>query len=97
MNLGLAILWLLAGVGVMAYEAAVGPLRLRLFGTVSAGWFCLVLSAYNFVRWYARRSARADEQAERLVEAARSRRRADRPRDDPDPTFDFTDRPPSNP
>jgi hypothetical protein len=93
MNLVLALLWLIGGVGVMAYEAFIGPLPLRLLGRISVAWFCYVLAAYNFVRWYSQRMARADEQAERLVEAARARQRADRPRPEPDPNFDFTDRP----
>lgn len=89
MNFVLAVLWLLVGVGVMAYENIFGPLRLRLFGVVSAAWFCYVLAAYNWVRWYSQRLARADEQANRMVEAARARQRAERPRPEPDPTFDF--------
>jgi hypothetical protein len=91
MNLILGILWLAGGVGVLLYESFVEPLPFRLLGTVSIGWFMLVLSAWNFVRLYMIAMASADRQTQRLVDEARSRqRRRERVEREPDPTFDFS-------
>jgi hypothetical protein len=98
MNLVLGLLWLAGAVALFGYEAATGDKRFRIpmLGDISAGWVSLLLAGYNFVRWYSSRMSRADQEAMRIVHEARLRqaRTRDRP-SEPDPTFDFTSKPPS--
>ncbi len=97
MNLVLGILWLLGALFLFGYEAATG-IRLwhvEILNNVSGAWALLVLAAWNFVRWYSIRMSRKDAEANRMVYEARMRqeRRAEQRPAEPDPTFDFTDRP----
>jgi hypothetical protein len=97
MNLVLGILWLAGGIGVLLYESFVAPLPVRLLGTVSIGWFMLVLSAWNFGRLYMIAMTSADRESQRLVDDARARqRRRERGERELDPNFDFTS-PPNDP
>jgi hypothetical protein len=98
MNLILAILWLLGGIAVLAYEHFTGDVRWRIRGTdLSIGWLLLVLAGYNLARWWSLRSYRVEQQARALQRAqAKFLRAAPRERRDepPDPNFNFTDEPP---
>lgn len=91
----LAFLWLATGVGILGYEYVNGPSGFRILGLgISTGWFFLVMSAWNFVRWYSTSAGREEREAMRVALEARQRegRRRERP-SEPDPTFDFTDKP----
>ena len=97
LNLILAVGWLLGGLGLLIYETLYGPLRLRLFGQVSIGWLMLVLSAWNWVRFYMSRVLDAEQESARRVQEAEERRKR-RERDERQesrpleyhPEFDFT-------
>jgi hypothetical protein len=94
-NLILALVWLVGGLGVLIYEAIYGPLRLRLLGVVSIGWVMLLLSAWNGVRLYLARWSDSEREANLRVEQARERQRRERRRNEPpNPDFDFTNSPP---
>jgi hypothetical protein len=99
MNLIMAVVWAAVGVGMLAYEYHTGTRPLTLFGTnISAAWLALLAAAYNFVRWWAARNARAQKlellrMQQQLEEMRARRRREEQPPREPDPTFDFTDRP----
>jgi hypothetical protein len=99
MNLFMALLFAWIGVGLLAYEWHTGTRPLTLLGTdISAAWLALLVSAYNFVRWWAARNARAQKlellrMQQQLEELRARRRREEQPPREPDPTFDFTDRP----
>jgi hypothetical protein len=101
MNLLLAILWLLGGIVLVAYEQFTGDTRFHIRGTsVSVSWLCLVLGAYNLVRWWSARAYRAERRALQ-IEEARHRAAHFRPREgpppQPDPNFDFTTKPEPRP
>jgi hypothetical protein len=97
MNLILGILWLGIAIAIFAHDYSTGEVRWRIVGlNISLGWVVLLLAAYNFVRWYGQRAMREDQEAIRLAHEARHRhvpRREREPRE-PDPTFDFGDKPP---
>ncbi len=98
LNLILTVVWLVVGVGILAWQAATGTQAMMIpFGGVSfsGGWVALVLALYNLARWYSRRSYRAAQrQAAEEAEARRRERRAEAPHE-PNPNLDFSDRPPS--
>jgi hypothetical protein len=101
MNLFLAILWLLGGIVLIAYEQFTGDTRFQIRGTnISAAWLFVVLAAYNLVRWWSARSYQAERRAMQ-IEEARLRASHLRPREgpppEPDPNFDFTSKPPPRP
>jgi hypothetical protein len=91
----LAVFWLLTGVLLLAWDwwyPGLSPYRLP--GTeLSLGWLALLLSLYNIVRFWARRSA-----ARQGVPMRRWReRRGQVSRSSPvesDPNFNFTEIPP---
>jgi hypothetical protein len=99
LSLYLGLFWLFAGTAMLAHDWATGGKQFRILGTdLSLGWICLVLAAYNLVRWYYVRSSRrdlgsAEDEFERRREALRRRRQPA----EPDRTFDFSDRPPEPP
>jgi hypothetical protein len=102
MNLVLGILWLSGAVFLFGYEAAFGKRlwSIRGFNDVSGAWILLLLAAWNFVRWFSTRMSRADREAMRIANEARARHSQSRqpePLTEPDPTFDFSDKPPSAP
>jgi hypothetical protein len=103
MNLFLAIVWLVLGLGVLAWQLITGDQSwgLRLGDTrISAAWLPMLLALYNLARWWGIRSARANEQYLRTLEASRphhARHHAHRePPGPPDPNFDFTNDPPQD-
>src|SRR5688500_11378328 len=95
LNLILGLLWLGAGLGVLITETVTGKpvFSFRFFG-MSPGWIFLVLAGWNFVRFYSSRAWRAEQEALRIAHEARMRqvRHRERPAE-PDPTFDFSDKP----
>jgi hypothetical protein len=95
MTLVLGIFWLLGAVGLFAYEYFTGDHRFRFrMLNISNGWLMLVLAAFNFARYYSARAGAADREAMRIVHEARVRRARTHERPtEPDPTFDFTDKP----
>src|SRR5438128_1563391 len=102
MNLFLALLWLLGGVVLFAYEWFTGDHRFRLRGfDVSWAWLFLALFLYNMVRWWSSRSQQAGQRALQLAQAKRQReqilRERREPVGEPDPAFNFTDQPPPPP
>src|SRR5438552_1583994 len=85
----LAIAWLVVGVGFILYDIFVGEAA-----WTRAGWVMLLLSAYNFMRWWSRRQNRANHDAEYRAYLERRRYRGAIPpvrREPPDPNFDFSD------
>jgi hypothetical protein len=96
LNLFLAAFWVCCGVGLLAYDAVTGQVRLPmpLLGGISVAWLCLVLAGYNALRWYAgrRRSAPPVDP----VNPLRTHRRAD-PEPEAGSAFTFEDRPPQPP
>ncbi len=101
MHFFLFLFWLLLGVGVLAWHARTGDLRGRLplrDYPISYGWFMLMLSFYNLVRWYRDRRwsirRRERQEQERIAEAARRLSRRPEAKEPPNPDFNFTDQPP---
>jgi len=100
-NLIAAILWFVAGVVLMTFQARYPDNRwftinLGEYG-LSSGWLALLLAMYNVARWY---STRAAAQQRRLEAAARPVHRPEErvppAGQAPDPNFDFS-RPPPGP
>ncbi len=97
MHLILGILWLTAGLVLIGWEWYTGSTRLLIRGTeISASWMLPLLAIYNFVRWYSARAYRTSQRELFNERAARLRevRYRDRP-EQPDPNFDFTNKPPA--
>jgi hypothetical protein len=95
LNLVLALLWLLLGVGLLVtYHNTEGEQsRTYVLGLV----FSFVMTAWNLLRWYMIRRAYQQRRAALLETDALARRdRVQRtePLREPDPTFDFTSDPP---
>ncbi len=101
MNFFLALLWLIAAIVLLAYEHYLGDTRFRFrMGNISfsAAWLMLLLTLYNFARWWSDRSYRAERRAERVRrENLEWRSRFPEPAGPPDPNFNFTDGPPPAP
>lgn len=97
MNLIFGILWLSLAVGLFGYEFTSGSKPYTVLNSnLSAGWLFLLLAGWNFVRWY---SARARTQEQVLWRDQQARFRQGRTRErpsEPDPTFDFSPKPPSS-
>ena len=92
-NLIAAILWLGCAVGLFAYEYVTGEVRYKIRGLdISIGWLLLVLSFYNVARWYGRWS-RVEDKSKQYLRESRVRQSHRREPTEPDPTFDFTERP----
>jgi hypothetical protein len=103
MNLIFGILWLVAGVAILAWQYVTNtPLLYINFGfPFSSGWLALMLGAYNLVRWYSIRSYRrqrqeAEELWQRRQREHREAERAER-NEVPNPEFDFSNRSPPPP
>jgi hypothetical protein len=97
-NLVMGLFWLVLGVGLIVAQWFRPDLKwLRLLGTdLSIGWAAIVLCVYNFVRWWSVRSyttnrRRIDDAYERRRQTAERRGRTEK--QEPDPTFDFSDPP----
>ena len=95
-NLFMAMFWLTVAVGAFVLSwAEPGLPILSLAGSgLNVGWLALAFCAYNLVRWL---STRAAVQRERLEErpACPPRRRRTGEDAEPNPDFDFSDRPPA--
>lgn len=87
------LIWLTGALALFAYEFATGETRFTIRGlNVSAGWLLVLLSAWNFVRWYSTRAHRAEQETLRRVHEARLRQARQRERPtEPNPDFDFRD------
>jgi hypothetical protein len=91
----LAIFWLVVGVVWILYDYSSGgngAFSIPGLGW-SAGWVCVLLAVYNFMRWWSRRvSSRTDAQ----YRTRRDYLRNPPPvrREPPDPNFNFTDEEP---
>ena len=101
MHLILAMVWLVVGVVWIAYDTYVGDSAWAIRGLGwSPGWLMLLLSAYNFLRWWSRRQNRKirdDEYQARLQRRQYLRHPPPVRREPPDPNFNFTDEPPQEP
>lgn len=95
LNLGLAILWVVLGGGILAVDFIRGEtsVPVYLLGNISIGWPCLVLATYNLARWLAGRGTNTTPRGP--VNPLRVPRREGET--EPDPAFDFSDRPPQPP
>jgi hypothetical protein len=97
MNLLLALVWLLGGIVLLAYQYFTGDKVLYIRGTnLSVGWLLLALALYNLLRWWQVRSYQMQRREEMLFETQRRLRTMPPPRE-PDPNFNFTDEPPPGP
>lgn len=88
-KLFLTLLWLVPGLALLIHDLATGPpVAVPIGGwQLPLAWICLVLAAFNFVRWWAAR-ARIN-----LSPRLSDRRRRRDSAGEPDPAFRF-DKPP---
>jgi len=94
----LAIAWFVGGVALIIYDNYTGDSAWVIRGLgVSPGWLMLLLSAYNFARWWSQRMKQVSRDAERRAWAARQPpvRRPPERLEPPDPNFIFTEEPPA--
>jgi hypothetical protein len=99
LNLLLGIVCLAAAIGLFAHDWVTGEARFVIRGlNISSAWFLLLLAGWNFARWYAGRGRRAEQNALQIAHQARLHRgrRHELP-PEPDPSFDFTDKPAAQP
>src|SRR5262245_22256858 len=91
-KLFLALLWLFPGLAFLALDAVTGQTHALTFGSLRLplGWVFMAFAAFNLVRWWTVRPARAERLA--LFERRRSRPRRSEP--EPDSAFRF-DEPPA--
>jgi hypothetical protein len=95
----MALFWGVVAVGAFVldwHEPGLTFLRLGRTGP-NIGWLALLFGAYNLVRWLAGRMAaqRRKMQEEKADQRYRPRR-SHAPDAEPDPAFDFRDRPPDD-
>jgi hypothetical protein len=95
MYLAFALFWLSLAIALFAYEYATGLALWRIRGlNISSAWFMLVMAAWSLARWYSIHAGKREREALRIVHEARVRQARHRERPaEPDPTFDFSDRP----
>jgi hypothetical protein len=91
-SLSLAVFWLCLGGTILIYEWLNGPLTYRPLN-VSLGWWCLALSAYNWLRVARTWSSVKERQPAAPAESSLARRGPHKPEQPPDPNFQFTDSP----
>jgi hypothetical protein len=99
MHLAMGIFWLVGGIGLISWEIYTGSSRLYIRGTeISASWMLPLLALYNFARWWSGRAYQASQQRIAAERATRMRevRYRERP-EQPDPNFDFSDKPTAPP
>jgi len=96
-NLILGVIWLAAGVALIAYDAAASGPTPHFRGPygLSLGWLMLLLAGYNLLRGYMQKPRRPkrDDLHEALQARLRARRERAEPSGPPDPNFMFTDEP----
>jgi hypothetical protein len=88
LKLFLALLWLIPGVGLLAYDWLAGQAHALRIGRLQLpiAWAFLLFGAVNLLRWWAARPARVD----RSPWLERRRGRSRRPSEvEPDPNFRF--------
>ncbi len=86
----LTYIWLVAGVGLIIHDNFAGNAAWTIPGVgISVGWLCLLLAAYNFMRWWSRRM----DIANRVPRRHYLRHPPPVRREPPDPNFIFTDEP----
>src|SRR5262249_34943053 len=92
-KLFLALLWLIPGIGFLAYDWLAGQSHSFQFGGVRfpIAWAFLLFGAFNVLRWWAARPVRVGRSP--LLERRRRRRRGP-PEVEPDPNFRFDEPPP---
>jgi hypothetical protein len=102
LRLGAVAVWLMVGVGICVVQAVYPKSSwgwIDFSGMrISMGWVALLLGAYNLVRWWGARMMKAQrkQEAEQAEKAERNRpKKREEPPAAPDPTFDFSDQPPS--
>jgi hypothetical protein len=106
LNLFLALLWLVFGVGLIVWHALTNDPNWRVTvgeANFSLGWAAVLLALYNLVRWWSAQSYRWQRQVleeewhRREQKARRAARRQPaapvEPVSEPDPNFLFTDPP----
>jgi hypothetical protein len=95
LKLFLALLWLVPGLGFLAYDGITGQVHALVLGRLRLplAWVFLLFGAFNLLRWWAGRSARAGRSPlhDRRL---RARRRDAETEHEPDPTFRFEEPPP---
>jgi hypothetical protein len=95
----LAIFWLVVGIGWILYDyygGGNGAWSIPGLGW-SPGWVCILLSVYNFLRWWSRRVSQSGYEAQYRARRDYLRNPPPVHREPPDPTFNFTDEPPPAP
>jgi|SRR6516164_2745273 hypothetical protein len=96
LNLIFALGWLVAAAAIFFVGDPRLSIRLPGLPPFSSAWLALLLALYNIARWWSRRSARRQRQAEREALAQRFQRHREeegRPPVEPDPNFQFDDAP----
>ncbi len=94
-NLILAVIWTIVGLLILLGQP--GWIERYLQDrTQLAGWVALLLAAFNFVRWFSYRSARASRRAaeQASLEREQGRGRIRHEEEPPNPDFDFGPKPP---
>jgi hypothetical protein len=94
MNLLFALFWLVIAAGLFLWPIANPATQLpQLYA-----WFALLLGGFNVARWFLlRRTAREQRQRQEELRQLRREKARSRRLPEPDPTFDFRDRRPSDP
>ncbi len=96
MNLILAVVWFVVGVGWLATNSAKADLLpvIRLGDGVqfSPAWLALMLCGYNVIRWWLRPRRQAQNSLAAALEERRRRHSLEsRPKQPTDPLFNFTE------
>jgi uncharacterized membrane protein len=86
-KLFLTLFWLVPGLALLVHDLVTGQPTAVPMGRwqLPFAWICLLLAAFNFVRWW---SARSRDQTARQ---AAVRQRPRKPTGEPDPAFRFDD------
>ena len=90
-NLFMAMFWLTVAVGVFVLSGAESGVPQRFAGSgLVVGWLALAFCAYNLVRWQITRMRVQRKRPARSLQRRRTGEDAE-----PNPDFDFSDRPPA--
>ena len=98
LNLILAVVWFVVGVGWWATTRAQGDVLpvIHIGGvSFSPAWLALALCGYNIIRWWLRPRRRVENSLAAALEARRRRHSLEsQPKQPTDPQFNFTEIPP---
>src|SRR5262245_47490067 len=98
-NLSLAVFWLFFGGAILVAEHVNGPFAYQPLG-ISLGWWCLLLSLFNWVRvlttWAGQQRRRRQAPVEPQPLSTLAERKPPRVEQPIDPNFQFTDKPSGN-